>query len=172
MRLFHNSLNVAGETRSDARVASEGPRAPGCKAASFHRRARACPSPCLGQEGNGVDWRAVFAQSERARGTGPRPTSQEVLATVARWENLSLAMPRAGKRPWLACGFRAERASAGDRPPPYEPRSSRHRSAVGKPVPRHASGGETAVAGVRFSRRASERGGQAPALRAKKFSPP
>ena len=27
MRVFHNSLNVAGETRSDARVASEGPRA-------------------------------------------------------------------------------------------------------------------------------------------------
>ena len=27
LRVFHNSLNVAGETRSDARVASEGPRA-------------------------------------------------------------------------------------------------------------------------------------------------
>ena len=27
MRVFHKSLNVAGETRSDARVASEGPRA-------------------------------------------------------------------------------------------------------------------------------------------------
>ena len=26
MRVFHNSLNGAGETRSDARVASEGPR--------------------------------------------------------------------------------------------------------------------------------------------------
>ena len=26
----------------------------------FHRRARACPSPCLGW-GNGVGWRSVFA---------------------------------------------------------------------------------------------------------------
>ena len=26
----------------------------------FHRRARACPSPCLGR-GNGVGWRSVFA---------------------------------------------------------------------------------------------------------------
>ena len=40
----------------------------------FHRRARACPSPCL---------------------------------------------DRNGKRPWPACGFRAGRAIAGDRPPRY-----------------------------------------------------
>ena len=38
----------AGETRSDARVASEGPRATG-KNAFPHRRARACPSPGLAQ---------------------------------------------------------------------------------------------------------------------------
>ena len=33
------------------------------------------------------------------------------------------------------------------------------------PVPRRASAGETALAGVQFSRRSSDRGGQAPALR-------
>ena len=38
------------------------------------------------------------------------------------------------------------------------------------PVPRRAIGRETALAGVRFSRRSSDRGGQAPALRARKGS--
>ena len=42
----------------------------------FHRRARACPSPCL-DWGNGLGLRAFFAQVERSRGTGPRATGQE-----------------------------------------------------------------------------------------------
>ena len=49
-----------------------GPRATVCKAVSFHRRARAWPSPCLGG-GNG--WLAcVFRAGQRSRGTGPRAT--------------------------------------------------------------------------------------------------
>ncbi len=41
------------------------------------------------------------------------------------------------------------------------------------PVPRRASVGKTALAGVRFSRGSNDRGGQAPALRARKgFSSP
>ena len=58
LRVFHKSLNVAGETRSDARVASEGSRAtvPGGvlsrKTAPLPRRARACPSPCCGLPDN------------------------------------------------------------------------------------------------------------------------
>ena len=43
----------------------------------FHRRARACPSPCVGW-GNGVGLRAFFARVERSRGTGPRATVDEV----------------------------------------------------------------------------------------------
>ena len=87
----------------------------------FYRRARACPSPCLGR-GNGLGLRAFFAQVERSRGTGPRATvKKSVPFTVGRG-----------------------------------------------PVPRHASVGETALADVRFSRRSSDRGGQAPALRLKK----
>ena len=43
----------------------------------FHRRARACPSPCLDREENGVGLRAVFARVERSRGTGPRATGPE-----------------------------------------------------------------------------------------------
>ena len=66
-------------------------------------------------------------------------------------------MPRLRKRHWLARGFRAERASAGDRPPRYGPRSSHHRRRG--PVPRQASVEETAAAGARFSRRSSTRGG-------------
>ena len=41
------------------------------------------------------------------------------------------------------------------------------------PVPRRASIGETALVGVRFSRRSDDRGGQAPALRAReRFASP
>ena len=39
------------------------------------------------------------------------------------------------------------------------------------PVPRRASIGETALVGVRFSRESNARGGQAPALRARKDLP-
>ena len=40
-------------------------------------------------------------------------------------------------------------------------------------IPRRASVGKMALAGVRFSRRSNDRGGQAPALRARKgFSSP
>ena len=42
----------------------------------FHRRARACPSPCLDREGNGLGLRAFVAQVRRSRGTGPRATIQ------------------------------------------------------------------------------------------------
>ena len=51
--MFHKLLNVAGETRSDARVASEGPRATVTggvlsRKTPLPRRARACRSPCCG----------------------------------------------------------------------------------------------------------------------------
>ena len=51
-----------------------GPKGP--EEAFFHRRARACPSPCLGRE-NGLGLRSFFARVERSRGTGPRATGQE-----------------------------------------------------------------------------------------------
>ena len=89
----------------------------------FHRRARACPSPCLDREGNGVGLRAFFARVGRSRGTGPRATvKKNVPFTVGRG-----------------------------------------------PVPRRASvGRETALVGMRFLRWSNARGGQAPALRARK----
>ncbi len=77
---------IAGETRSPARVAGEGPRATVKKKRAVYRRARACPSPCLGRE-NGLGRRAFFAQIERSRGTGPRATGPE---------GVRLAMPRSG----------------------------------------------------------------------------
>ena len=55
-------------------MAGEGPRAT-VKKRAVYRRARACPSPCIGR-GNGLGLRAVFAQVERSRGTGPRATGQ------------------------------------------------------------------------------------------------
>ena len=51
MRVFHNSPNVAGETRSPSSAHSNdlGGQAPALreKNATPHRRARACPSPCV-----------------------------------------------------------------------------------------------------------------------------
>ena len=45
------------------------------KKRAVYRRARACPSPCLGWE-NSFGLRAFFAQVEQSRGTGPRATGQ------------------------------------------------------------------------------------------------
>ena len=52
-----------------------------------YRRARACPSPCLDREGNGLGWWTVFARVGRSRGTGPRATGPE---------GVRLAMRRSG----------------------------------------------------------------------------
>ena len=64
------------------------------------------------------------------------------------------------------------RAIAGDRPPRYGKKSVPFTVGRG-PVPRRASVEETAWVGVRFSRGSGDRGGQAPALRAREgfFSP-
>ena len=71
-----------------------------------------------------------------------------------------------GKRPGSVDDFRAERTIAGDRPPRYG-MQGRFPFTVGRgPVPRHATiERETAWVCVQFSRRANDRGGQAPALR-------
>ena len=47
-----------------------------------HRRARACPSPCLDREENGLGLRVVFARIERSRGTGPRATVGEAASLL------------------------------------------------------------------------------------------
>ena len=62
--------------------------------------------------------------------------------------------------------------SAGACPPRYGEKSVLFTVGRG-PVPRHASVGKTALVGVRFSRGSNDRGGQAPALRAREeFSSP
>ena len=54
LRVFHNSLNVAGETRSDARMeTSEGPR-PTVKGTVFSRSAGACPPRSQHGEGQAL----------------------------------------------------------------------------------------------------------------------
>ena len=126
LRVFHNSLNVAGKTRSHARVASEGPRAAMKKTPSLHV------------------------------GRGPVPRHASVEETVLAGVRFSRrASTRRGQAPALRLS----------RPSPF------HRRAVGNPVPRHASVEETVLAGVRFSRRSGTRRGQAPALRLSRPSP-
>ena len=57
MRVFHKSFNVAGQAPA-LRFARPSP---------FHRRARACPSPCLDRE-NGPGRRAFFLRRSYDRG--------------------------------------------------------------------------------------------------------
>ena len=73
-------------------------------------------------------------------------------------------MPRSRKQPWRSVFAQIERSrGTGPRATGQEVLVT-----VGRgPVPRRASVEETALVGVRFSRSASARGGQAPALREK-----
>ena len=71
-----SSMESMSAERETALVGVRFSRGSVCKAVSVYRRARACPSPCLGR-GNGVGLRAFFAQVERSRRTGPRATGQE-----------------------------------------------------------------------------------------------
>ena len=68
-----------------APIAGDRPPRYGIQNRPCHRRARACPSPCLDREGNGIGPRAFFAQVGRSRGTGPRATvSKTAPVTVGR----------------------------------------------------------------------------------------
>ena len=65
----------APELRSLGHTNNRGGQAPArrfARPSPFLRRARACPSPCLGREGNGLCRRAFFARVVRARGPVPR----------------------------------------------------------------------------------------------------
>ena len=103
------------EMFSRARSRGTGPRAPVCKAASFHRRARACPSPCLGLHGK-RPWAACVFRAGRAI-TGDRPP---------RYDEKTARHRRARA---LGCHTRIRAGSprqrprnptrAGDRPPRY-----------------------------------------------------
>ena len=125
-------VGVRFSRRSDAR-GGQAPALRYARPSPFHRRARACPSPCCDLEGNGLGRRAFFARVGRSRGTGPRATVRE--------------KPSLYRRAWaLACHTRMREG-----------------------FPRHAAlARETALVGVRFSRRSDARGGQAPALRKKR----
>ena len=107
------------------------------------RHASVCP-------GNGVGWRSVFARVERSRGTGPRAT----VAEQPPFHRMARACPspclgRGNGFDWRSVFARVERSRGTG--------------------PRRASiAGETALVGVRFSRRSNDRGGQALALRARK----
>ena len=63
-------------------IAGDRPPRYGEKKRVVYRRARACPSPCLGR-GNG--WLACgFRAGRRSRGTGPRATGQEGILFAMR----------------------------------------------------------------------------------------
>ena len=92
-------------------------RATVARPSPFHRRARACPSPCLGR-GNGFGWRAFFARVVRSRGTGPRATVCKAVSVNRRARACpSPCLGRNGKRPWVGVRFsRRSNAREGQAP--------------------------------------------------------
>ena len=100
--------------RAFQRSRGTGPRATVCKAVSFHRRARACPSPCYDREGNGLCRCAVFAQIERSRGKPARMRVWHPRAPALR--SLSSLRFTVGRGP-----VPRHATIAGDRPPRYGP---------------------------------------------------
>ena len=136
----------------------------------FHRRARACPSPCLGFNRNrpwplgcrrfsfrSVD-RGGQAPARRFARVPPFPVGRGPVPRRASVGKTALVGVRFSRRSNARGGQAPARRFA--RPPPFP---------VGRvPVPRHASiERETALVGVQFSCRSGARGGQAPALRAR-----
>ena len=126
-----------------------GPRATG-KNATPHRRARACPSPCLAPPNNRGGQAPALREKRmplRSRGTGPRATMKKTPAlTKQKTPPLTVGrgpVPRhASRTPTIA----------GDRPPRYGRRKIPfHRRARACPSPCLAH--------------SNNRGGQAPALR-------
>ena len=128
------------------------------KKRAVYRRARACPSPCLGLHGKRFVGVRFLRRSNDREG--------QALALRAR-ERFSRHAP---------FGSRCSRTTvpgAPERSRGTGPRATVKKSVlltVGRgPVPRRASvGRETALVGVRFSRRSCDREGQALALRARK----
>ena len=103
------------EMFSRARSRGTGPRATVCKAASFHRRARACPSPCLGWNGKRL-WAAGGFRAGRALAGDRPPRYDEKTARHCRARAL-------GCHTRIRAGFPRHRprnpTRAGDRPPRY-----------------------------------------------------
>ena len=112
---------IAGETRSDARMeTSEGPRDTVGENPPFTVGRGPVPRHASICTENGLGLRAGFAQVERSRGTGPRATKKKRAVYRRARACPSPGLDLHGKRPWSACGFRAGRTIAGDRPPRYE----------------------------------------------------
>ena len=131
---------LAGETRSPARVAGEGPRATVVKAASIHRRARACPSPCLDRNGK---WRWPMDDFRVDRTlAGDRPPrygcEAALRSSLCRAGSPDPASSGSGDPELRSLGHAGARGGQAParrfaRPSPF------HRRAVGKPVPRRAN---------------------------------
>ncbi len=69
--VFRADRAIAGETRPPARMAGEAPALRCAKPSPFHRRARACPSPCLDRNER-RPWSACVFRADRTI-AGDRP---------------------------------------------------------------------------------------------------
>ena len=108
-------LWAAGGFRADRRSRGTGPRATVCNAVFFHRRARACPSPCLGSERETALGGGWFSRRSTLAGDRP-PRYDEKTARHRRARAL-------GCHTRIRAGFPRHRprtpTRAGDRPPRY-----------------------------------------------------
>ena len=124
-------------------IAGDRPPRYGRRKASFHRRARACPSPCVlladrippvGQD------RLILTRSGsgdpelQSRPDAPSPQGDKFMKHP---HLISLTRRGTGPRPTKKNGFN-ERDMAGDRPPPYRPKTAtdRHLSELVCTAPR------------------------------------
>ena len=149
MRVFHKSFNVAGT----------GPRAT-VKKRLPSRRARACPSPCIDREENGVGRWTIFVQVERSRVKPSRMRVWQARAPALRFARPSPftvgrgPVPRhasVGRKTALAGVRFSRRSNARGGQAPALRYARPYPFTVGRgPVPRHASVKETAWVCVRF----------------------
>ena len=86
LRFFRRRVTIDMQVLTDLKrffhVNDRGGQAPALRYARrspFHRRARACPSPCLDRNGKRLGLRAFFARVGCSRGTGPRATVDAAL---------------------------------------------------------------------------------------------
>ena len=90
-RGFRAGRTIAGETRSDARMASEGPRATVGENPPFTVGRGPVPRRASSCTGNGLGLRAGFAQVQRARGKPARMRGGHPRAPALREKNASPA---------------------------------------------------------------------------------
>ena len=144
MQRFFIFQSLSTPLNSDSASAASG-RITTVKQRAAYRRARACPSPCLGRNGETVLASERFSRRSSDRGGQAPALRGKQRAAARRNGETVLASERVSRR---------SNAHGGQAP-----------ALRGKQRATARRNGETVLASERVSRRSNARGGQAPALR-------